>query len=761
MAGTLLERLPNSLPGRLHEQFQSRSWTHNRLGRLSHKPLRRLKSSWNCRELRKTVKAVGRGRNRLGRLRTGRNARGGYGIDGWGGNHPKHSFYGDFRGTRTVTLFSTRVLDREERKHRKRPSEINPDGKEGESWPEGRSESQLETAGPERTEGKEPRERDRRIRTGILGHTTVQASMVDAGPPCSAATGSDPYTNGSRLGCREMVPESDGLILRILPDGRRVLTRLIRRNSDRVPAFCTGHGIEPSVDGSVMTGPRLVLDDGRGERTGSRKTKRKKYMDGLSNNKAPRQDLILGVIKSDLHFVWANYWKQQKGLLKSMEPDSEVKKRERLTKSLLKLKEGKPAGVRIESSGSRKQRMLGESLSKPRNFQRPKSPKVEIIRTRDWKSGVLAKDLLDDQGTTQSLPGRLQEQFQSRSWSHNRLGRLSHKPLRRLKSSWNCRELRKTVKAVGRGRNRLGRLQTGRDARGSYGIDGWGRNRPKHSFYGDFWGTRTVTLFSTQVLDREESKQRKRPREINPDGKGESWPEGRSESQLETAGLSREGTEGKEPRERQTDPNRDIRPDDVQASVVDAGPPFSDATGSDPYTNGSRLGCRKMVPESDGLILRILPDGRRVLTRLIRRNSDRVPAFCTGHGIEPSVDGSVMTGPILVLDDGRGEGFGYVSHHADWIRRMGSSKTERKKYMDGLSYNKAPRQNVSKPSTDRLECDDRNTDKPSSVTTQRPNMHTTRSLRSDRACVPFGRYVVTEIFRNVDTTRIHAFSSTL
>ncbi|WZY88795.1 hypothetical protein YC2023_045530 [Brassica napus] len=166
-------------------QFQSRSWTHNRLGRLSHKPLRRLKSSWNCRELRKTVKAVGRGRNRLGRLRTGRNARGGYGIDGWGGNHPKHSFYGDFRGSRTVTLFSTRVLDREERKHRKRPSEINPDGKVGESWPEGRSESQLETA-------------------GILGHTTVQASMVDAGPPCSAATGSDPYTNGSRLGCREM-----------------------------------------------------------------------------------------------------------------------------------------------------------------------------------------------------------------------------------------------------------------------------------------------------------------------------------------------------------------------------------------------------------------------------------------------------------------------------------------------------------------------------------------------------------------------------
>ncbi|KAF3602995.1 hypothetical protein F2Q69_00035321 [Brassica cretica] len=41
--------------------------------------------------------------------------------------------------------------------------------------------------------------------------------------------------------------------------------------------------------------------------------------------------------------------------------------------------------------------------------------------------------------------------------------------------------------------------------------------------------------------------------------------------------------------------------------------------------------------------------------------------------------------------------------------------------------------NISKPATDRLECDDRNTDKPSSVTMQQPNMHTARSLRSDRA----------------------------
>ncbi|KAF3591212.1 hypothetical protein DY000_02022271 [Brassica cretica] len=38
--------------------------------------------------------------------------------------------------------------------------------------------------------------------------------------------------------------------------------------------------------------------------------------------------------------------------------------------------------------------------------------------------------------------------------------------------------------------------------------------------------------------------------------------------------------------------------------------------------------------------------------------------------------------------------------------------------------------NVSKPATNKFECDDRNTDKPSSVTTQRPNMHTAQSLSS-------------------------------
>uniref|UniRef100_A0A0D3BT26 Squalene cyclase C-terminal domain-containing protein n=1 Tax=Brassica oleracea var. oleracea TaxID=109376 RepID=A0A0D3BT26_BRAOL len=65
------------------------------------------------------------------------------------------------------------------------------------------------------------------------------------------------------------------------------------------------------------------------------------------------------------------------------------------------------------------------------------------------------------------------------------------------------------------------------------------------------------------------------------------------------------------------------------------------------------------------------------------------------------------------------------------------------------------------------------------VATQRPNACSVRSLRSDRASIPLGRYVTTELepklgryiarslrsdralFQNVDTTLVHAFSSTL
>ncbi|KAF3541126.1 hypothetical protein F2Q69_00024455 [Brassica cretica] len=46
---------------------------------------------------------------------------------------------------------------------------------------------------------------------------------------------------------------------------------------------------------------------------------------------------------------------------------------------------------------------------------------------------------------------------------------------------------------------------------------------------------------------------------------------------------------------------------------------------------------------------------------------------------------------------------------------------------------------------DRSEYDDRNTDEPSSVITQLPHMHAVRSLRSDRASVPLGHYVATEL----------------
>ncbi|KAF3599416.1 hypothetical protein F2Q69_00036982 [Brassica cretica] len=44
---------------------------------------------------------------------------------------------------------------------------------------------------------------------------------------------------------------------------------------------------------------------------------------------------------------------------------------------------------------------------------------------------------------------------------------------------------------------------------------------------------------------------------------------------------------------------------------------------------------------------------------------------------------------------------------------------------------------------------------------EQPSVHPARSLRSDRACVPFIRYVATKLFQNFDTTQVHALSSTL
>ncbi|KAG5397558.1 hypothetical protein IGI04_019372 [Brassica rapa subsp. trilocularis] len=51
---------------------------------------------------------------------------------------------------------------------------------------------------------------------------------------------------------------------------------------------------------------------------------------------------------------------------------------------------------------------------------------------------------------------------------------------------------------------------------------------------------------------------------------------------------------------------------------------------------------------------------------------------------------------------------------------------------------------VSKSATDKLEYGNQSADKPSSIDTRQPSMHTARSLRSDRARAKLGRYVATE-----------------
>ncbi|KAG5392712.1 hypothetical protein IGI04_022675 [Brassica rapa subsp. trilocularis] len=52
---------------------------------------------------------------------------------------------------------------------------------------------------------------------------------------------------------------------------------------------------------------------------------------------------------------------------------------------------------------------------------------------------------------------------------------------------------------------------------------------------------------------------------------------------------------------------------------------------------------------------------------------------------------------------------------------------------------------VSKSAADKLEYGNQTADKPSSIDTRQPSMHTARSLRRDRAIVPLGRYVATEL----------------
>ncbi|KAF3511972.1 hypothetical protein F2Q69_00009659 [Brassica cretica] len=53
--------------------------------------------------------------------------------------------------------------------------------------------------------------------------------------------------------------------------------------------------------------------------------------------------------------------------------------------------------------------------------------------------------------------------------------------------------------------------------------------------------------------------------------------------------------------------------------------------------------------------------------------------------------------------------------------------------------------NIPRPTPDRSEYDDQNTDESSSIVTQLPYLHAVRSLRSDRASILLGRYVATEL----------------
>ncbi|KAF3541827.1 hypothetical protein F2Q69_00024386 [Brassica cretica] len=85
-----------------------------------------------------------------------------------------------------------------------------------------------------------------------------------------------------------------------------------------------------------------------------------------------------------------------------MDPDSEVKKRERLTKCILKLKGNKLIGVRIESSGPRKPMMLRKSLNFSGKVQNSRVDELkvgngnrvgQVVRGLRWDLNELAKAL--------------------------------------------------------------------------------------------------------------------------------------------------------------------------------------------------------------------------------------------------------------------------------------------------------------------------------------------------------------------------------
>ncbi|KAF3570903.1 hypothetical protein F2Q69_00058498 [Brassica cretica] len=130
-----------------------------------------------------------------------------------------------------------------------------------------------------------------------------------------------------------------------------------------------------------------------------------------------------------LEVFWITQESYPRNYSQSMDPDSEVKKWEGLAERFLKLKEDN-----LKESGNRETEMDKSSMEKSimtktlmmeceverltfkwnvllrmlRRILRFSSdgqaglygPRVEIIETRDWKSGVLAKDLLGEQETT-------------------------------------------------------------------------------------------------------------------------------------------------------------------------------------------------------------------------------------------------------------------------------------------------------------------------------------------------------------------------
>ncbi|KAL0689210.1 hypothetical protein Bca4012_088888 [Brassica carinata] len=111
---------------------------------------------------------------------------------------------------------------------------------------------------------------------------------------------------------------------------------------------------------------------------------------------------VFWITRESYPINFSECWKQPRGLFKSMDPDTEVKKRERLKKCILKLKDNKLTGVRIESSGTRKPSMLRKSLSKTRNCSRQDSRvdelnvvngnRVEqVVRGLRWNLNELAK----------------------------------------------------------------------------------------------------------------------------------------------------------------------------------------------------------------------------------------------------------------------------------------------------------------------------------------------------------------------------------